>query len=460
MAPPRISVKAESFTESVIREMNRLAVAAGAVSLAQGFPDFACPPELKEAAAAAVAGDINQYAITWGSKPLRDAIATSTPRHFPGWGAIDPETQVTVTCGATEAMVAAMLGLLDPGDEVIIFEPYYENYGPDAILTGAVPRYVTLHEPDWSIDPDELREAFGPRTRGIVVNSPHNPTGKVFRRDELELIASLCVEFDAIAFTDDIYEHIVFDGEHIPLATLPGMADRTVSIHSMSKSYSVTGWRIGWTIAAPDLSVGIRRVHDFLTVGAAAPLQAAAVAALDFPDAYYDDLVAGYRDRRDVLVPALRDAGFRVHEPAGAYYVMTDIADLAEPDEDDVAFAMRLIREPGVAAVPGSSFFSRRELGRSKVRFAFPKRIETLEAAADRLARLAVRACRRPSAPRGHAPRHVLDQPARVSGVEAHERIGLDRLLDDLAADAGVQDRVDRARTVGLERDRQRVGPA
>ena len=305
---------------------------------------------------------------------------------FPGWGSIDPETQVTVTCGATEAMIAAMLGLLDPGDEVVVFEPYYENYGPDAILSGAVPRYVTLHEPDWSIDPDELRAAFGPKTRGIVVNSPHNPTGKVFTREELSLIAELCIEFDVIAFTDDIYEHIVFEGAHIPLATLPGMADRTVSIHSMSKSYSVTGWRIGWTIAAPDLSVGIRRVHDFLTVGAAAPLQAAAVVALGFPAAYYDDLVAGYRERRDLLLPALRDAGFRLSPPAGAYYVMTDIRDLT--DDDDVTFAMRLIADPGVAAVPGSSFFSKPELGRTKLRFAFPKRTETLHAAAERLARI------------------------------------------------------------------------
>ncbi|HEX7345443.1 MAG TPA: aminotransferase class I/II-fold pyridoxal phosphate-dependent enzyme [Candidatus Limnocylindrales bacterium] len=384
-----ISRKAESFTESVIREMNRVAVMHGAVSLAQGFPDFACPPELKRAVAEAVDADINQYAITWGSKPLRDAIAESTPRHFPGFGEIDPETQVTVTCGATEAMIAAMLGLLDPGDEVVIFEPYYENYGPDAILSGAVPRYVTLHEPDWSIDPDELRRAFGPKTRGLVLNSPHNPTGKVFSRDELELIASLCVEHDVIAFTDDIYEHLVYEGEHIPLATLPGMADRTVSIHSMSKTYSVTGWRIGWTIASPELSVGIRRVHDFLTVGAAAPLQQAAVTALRFPETYYDDLVEGYRERRDVLVPALKAAGFRVHEPRGAYYVMTDIRDLAEPGESDVTFAHRLIREPGVAAVPGSSFFSRPELGRTKLRFAFPKRIETLEAAAERLSTLA-----------------------------------------------------------------------
>ena len=385
----RISRKAESFTESVIREMNRVAVAHGAVSLAQGFPDFACPPELKRAVAEAVDADINQYAITWGSKPLRDAIVESTVRHFPGFGAIDPETQVTVTCGATEAMIAAMLGLLDRGDEVVIFEPYYENYGPDAILSDAVPRYVTLHEPDWSIDPDELRRAFGPRTRGIVVNSPHNPTGKVFSREELELIAALCVEHDVIAFTDDIYEHLVYEGEHIPLATLPGMAERTVSIHSMSKTYSVTGWRIGWTIASPVLSLGIRRVHDFLTVGAAAPLQAAAVTALCFPDSYYDELLAGYRARRDLLVPALRAAGFHVHEPAGAYYVMTDIRDLARDGEDDVAFAHRLIRDPGVAAVPGSSFFSKPKLGRSKLRFAFPKTRETLEAAAERLARLA-----------------------------------------------------------------------
>jgi aspartate/methionine/tyrosine aminotransferase len=386
MRASRISAKAERFTESVIREMNRLAVAHGAVGLAQGFPDFACPPELKRAVAEAVGADINQYAITWGSKPLRDAIAETTPRHFPGWGEIDPETQITVTCGATEAMIAAMLGVFDPGDEVIVFEPYYENYGPDAILSDATPRYVTLHEPDWSIDPDELRSAFNAKTRGIVVNSPHNPTGKVFSRAELELIAGLCQEFDVIAFTDDIYEHLVFEGEHIPLATLPGMAERTVSIHSMSKTYSVTGWRIGWAIAPADLSVGIRRVHDFLTVGAAAPLQAAAVTALAFPPAYYADLLAGYRERRDLLVPVLEAAGFRVHRPAGAYYVMTDIRDLT--DEDDVAFAHRLIRDPGVAAVPGSSFFSRPELGRTKLRFAFPKRRETLEAAADRLARL------------------------------------------------------------------------
>jgi aminotransferase len=382
----RISAKAESFTESVIREMNRLAVEAGAVSLAQGFPDFPAPQELKEAAAAALFADVNQYAITWGAKPLREAIAAKTARWHPGWTP-SPDTDITVVCGATEGMIASMLGLIDPGDEIVIFEPFYENYGPDAILSGAVPRYVTLHEPDWSIDPDELRAAVGPRTRAIVVNSPHNPTGKVFSRDELELIASICLEHDLLAFTDDIYEHIVYNGSHIPLATIPGMADRTVSINSMSKTYSVTGWRVGWVIAAPDLSVGVRRAHDFLTVGAAAPLQEAATVAMAMPDSYYEALVAGYRERRETLLPALAEAGFRLHEPDGAYYVMTDIAGLTS--DDDVTFARRLIHDPGVAAVPGSSFFSRPELGRTKLRFAFPKRLETLRAASERLAKLA-----------------------------------------------------------------------
>jgi len=382
----RISRKAETFTESVIREMNRLAVAAGAVSLSQGFPDFPCPPEIKEAAAAAIAADINQYAITWGATPLREAIAARTARTYPGWSP-EPATDITVTCGATEGMVAAMLGLLDPGDEILIFEPFYENYSPDAIMTGAIPRYVTLHEPDWTFDPDELRAAVTPRTRAIVLNSPHNPTGKVFSRAELETIATLCLKHDLIALTDDIYEHIVYRGEHIPLATLPGMADRTVSINSMSKTYSVTGWRIGWVVAPADLSVGVRKIHDFLTVGAAAPLQEAAVVALHFPDAYYERLAADYRARRDAILPALRAAGFGVFEPDGAYYVMTDIAALTTDDDD--TFARRLIADPGIAGVPGSSFYSRPELGRTKLRFAFPKRLETLAAAAERLARLA-----------------------------------------------------------------------
>jgi aminotransferase len=281
-------------------------------------------------------------------------------------------------------MIAAMLALVDPGEEVIVFEPFYENYGPDAILSGAVPRYVTLHEPDWRIEPDELRAAFGPRTRGIVLNTPHNPTGKVFSRDELELIAGLAQERDLIVFTDDIYEHILYAGEHIPIATIPGMAERTVAVNSLSKTYSVTGWRVGWVIAPAALTGAIRKVHDFLTVGAAAPLQAAGVVALGLPDAYYAGLAAAYRERRDVLLSALDAAGFRTYPPDGAYYVMTDVASLT--DDDDVTYAQRLTASPGVATVPGSSFYSRPELGRTKVRFAFPKRLETLHAAASRLA--------------------------------------------------------------------------
>lgn len=380
-----ISRKAASFTESVIREMTRLAMAHDAVNLAQGFPDFAAPAELKEAAKEAIDADLNQYAITWGARDFRHAIAAKTERFYPDW-AVDPETELTVTCGATEGMIGAMLSVLNPGDEVVIFEPFYENYGPDTILADAVPRYVTLHEPDWRIDPDELRAAFGPRTRGIVVNSPHNPTGKVFSREELGLIAELCVEHDVVAFTDDIYEHIVYAGEHVPLATLPGMRERTMAINSLSKTYSVTGWRVGWVIAPAHLTAGVRKVHDFLTVGAAAPLQAAGAVALGLPDSYYAQLAAGYRERRDVLLSALEAAGFRTWRPDGAYYVMTDISTLT--DADDVTFSRGLTASPGVAAVPGSSFYSRPELGRTKVRFAFPKRLETLNEAAARLARL------------------------------------------------------------------------
>ena len=384
MTRPRISRKAERFTESVIREMNRLAVAAGAVSLAQGFPDFACPPELKVAVAAAVDADINQYAITWGSKPLRDAIATSTPRQFPGWDAIDPETQVTVTCGATEAMIATMLGLLDPGDEVVVFEPFYENYGPDAILAGAAPRVVSLRPPDWTFDEAELRAAFNDRTRAIVINTPNNPTGKVFSREELRAIADLCMRYDAFAVTDEIYEHILYDGaEHVPIASLEGMAERTVTISALSKTYAVTGWRVGWAVAPSALMAGIRPVHDFLTVAAAAPLQLAGITALALPPAYYEETAAGYAERRDVMMRILVDTGFEASPPAGAYYVMADASHLGLGD--DVATAEHLVEEVGVATVPGSSFFSRPADGSHLLRFAFCKQIETLEAAGERL---------------------------------------------------------------------------
>jgi aspartate/methionine/tyrosine aminotransferase len=381
----RVSQKADQFTESVIREMTRLALEHSAVNLAQGFPDFACPTEIKDAASAAIYADINQYAITWGARDLREAIAEKTERFYPSWK-VDPQTSITVTCGATEGMIAVMLALLDPGDEVVVFEPFYENYGPDAILSGAVPRYVTLHEPSWSIDFSELRAAFGPRTRALVLNSPHNPTGKVFTRSELEAIAELCIEFDCYVLTDDIYEHILYAGEHIPMATIDGMAARTVAINSLSKTYSVTGWRVGWVIAPPALTAAIRKVHDFLTVGAAAPLQAAGAVALHLPDTYYAALAAAYRERRDTLVASLDAAGFRAFVPDGAYYVMTDITALT--NDDDVTFARALTASPGVATVPGSSFYSRPELGRNKIRFAFPKKLETLAAAADRLAQI------------------------------------------------------------------------
>ena len=384
-SPTTVSDKAARFTESVIRDMTRLALQHDAVNLAQGFPDFACPTELKEAASAALFADINQYAITWGARDFREAITAKTAHFYPDWS-VDPQTDITVTCGATEGMIAAMLALLNPGDEVVVFEPFYENYGPDAILSGAVPRYVTLHEPDWHIDFDELRAAFGPRTRGLVLNSPHNPTGKVFTRAELEMIAGLCVEHDAIVFTDEIYEHILYAGTHIPMATLPEMASRTVAVNSLSKTYSVTGWRVGWVIAPRVLTGAIRKVHDFLTVGAAAPLQAAGVVALGLPDSYYASLAADYLGRRDMLVAALDSAGFRTYVPHGAYYVMTDVAGLT--DEDDVTFARRLTESPGVATVPGSSFYSRPELGRTKIRFAFPKKLDTLREAASRLASL------------------------------------------------------------------------
>jgi aspartate/methionine/tyrosine aminotransferase len=384
----RPSAKAARFTESVIREMTRLAQLHGAVNLSQGFPDFPAPAEVKEAARRAIEADVNQYAITWGARPLRQAIARKFERLY--GVPVDPEREVTVTCGSTEAMMATLLAILNPGDEVITFEPFYENYGPDAILSGAVPRFVKLRPPDWTFDPDELARAFSARTRAVIVNTPNNPTGKVFTRAELEAIADLCRRHDALAVTDEIYEHILYDGAvHIPMATLPGMAERTVTINGMSKTYSVTGWRVGWTIAPSLLTDAIRKVHDFLTVGAAAPLQEAGALALELPASYYTALAAGYARRRDRLVPMLERAGFRVYRPAGAYYAMTEIEGLGW--DDDVAFARHLVQDVGIAVVPGSSFYNDPRDGRRQVRFAFCKKDETLDEAERRLARLARR---------------------------------------------------------------------
>jgi aminotransferase len=386
VAEIRVSQKAGSFTESVIREMTRLAVKAGAINLAQGFPDFACPQELKDAAKAAIDADVNQYAITWGAQGFREAIAGKFERTY--GTAVDANRQICVTCGSTEAMIASVLAIVDPGDEVVVFEPFYENYGPDAILSGAVPRYVTLHEPGWTFDEKELSKAFNTRTRGIILNTPNNPTGKVFSRAELNVIAGLCQRWGVVAFTDEIYEHMTYDGHaHIPIITIPGMEDRTVTINAMSKTYSVTGWRVGWTVASPQLTDGIRKVHDFLTVGAAAPLQEAGVVAMNLPDTYYKQLEADYLERRDLMLGILDGAGFRTYKPYGAYYIMTDISDLGF-EGDDVEIAKRLTADIGVASVPGSSFYSRPELGRTKLRFSFCKKLETLRAAGERLATL------------------------------------------------------------------------
>lgn len=379
------SARVADFKESVIREMTRLALEHGAVNLAQGFPDFAAPVELKAAAQTAIAEDINQYSITWGSKPFRDAICTYYRRFYDL--ELDPERELTVCCGSTEGMIATLLALLNPGDEVVLFEPFYENYWPDSQLSGAVCRYVTLRPPDWTFDPGQLRAAFTKRTRALILNTPNNPTGRVFTRDELTAIARLCQEYDCLLITDEIYEHIIFDGtRHVPPIVLAGMRDRCVLVNSLSKTFSVTGWRVGWVIAPPDLTASIRKVHDFLTVGAASPLQQAGVTALQLPDSYYAQLARNYEAKRNHLLSILEAAGFACYVPQGAYYIMCEIPDLGF--KDDVAFSRYLLQEIGIAAVPGSSFFSDPATGSHLIRFCFAKRSETLEAAADRLQRL------------------------------------------------------------------------
>jgi aspartate/methionine/tyrosine aminotransferase len=379
--------RASTFTESVIREMTRVANQYGAINLAQGFPDFPMPAPMKDAACAAIHGDINQYAITWGTPALRLAIAAK----YRKWYAmeVDPEREITVTCGATEAMAAVFLALVDPGDEVIVFEPYYENYGPDAILAGATPVYVPLEGLDWKLDPEKLRSAFTNRTRAIVVNTPHNPTGRVFTREEIGLIAELCEKYDAVAVTDEIYEHIRYAGSHHVLATWPGMRERTITISGLSKTFSCTGWRLGYAIAPAGFTSPIRKVHDFLTVGAPAPLQAAGAIGMAFGAEYYNKIALEYRERRDVMVSALQEAGFRFSSPEGAYYILADFSGLS--DLRGISFAMWLAQEVGVATVPGASFYHDPRLGETVTRFAFCKKPETLERAAERLASLAAK---------------------------------------------------------------------
>jgi aminotransferase len=382
---PRVADRVQHFTESVIREMTRLNAMYGGINLSQGFPDFPAPEEIKEAAVKAIRDDINQYAVTWGTPILRQNLAQKY-----GWFnglSIDADKHITVTCGATEAMISAMLATLNPGDKFIVLQPFYENYWPDGMISGAEPIFVNLYAPEFRWDEAELRAAFAKGARAIILNNPNNPTGRVFTREELQFLADLCIEYDALCFTDEIYEHILYDGrKHISLATLDGMADRTITISGFSKTYSVTGWRIGYCIASEDISKAIRKVHDFLTVGAPAPLQEAAAVALKFPRSYYDQLVVDYTNRRELCLRALHDAGFTFNPVEGAYYVMTDFS--AFGYKHDVEFAHYLVKEIGVASVPGSSFYMPPELGRRQVRFCFPKKEETLIAAGERLTQL------------------------------------------------------------------------
>lgn len=383
----RTAVRTHSFTESVIRDMTRVARRHDAINLAQGFPDFAAPQLLKDAACEAIQADVNQYAITWGTPALRTAIAR---KYLQWYGmAVDRDREVTVTCGATEAMAAVMLATVDPGDEVVVLEPFYENYGPDAVLCQAAPVFVPLEPPAFRLDPERLAPAISRRTRAIVINTPNNPSGRVFDEDEMRAVAQLCIENDILAITDEIYEHIVYEGGHIPLAALPGMRDRTITISGLSKTFSVTGWRIGTIVAPADLTDAIRKVHDFLTVGAPAPLQEACAAGMEgLGSDYYDAIARDYRERRDILYAGLRDAGFVCRAPEGAYYIMADFSALSTLD--DMAFSHWLARECGVAPVPGSSFYNRPEDGSTLVRFAFCKKAGTLERAVARLRRFFV----------------------------------------------------------------------
>jgi aspartate/methionine/tyrosine aminotransferase len=386
LAARYLSERTSRFTESVIRDMTRQAIRYGAINLAQGFPDFAAPDLIKKAAHEAIDADLNQYSITWGAKPLRNAIAE---RYRKAYGIeLDPEREITVVCGATEGMIASLLGTVNAGDEVIVFEPFYENYTPDIQLCGGVRKTVKMRAPDWSFDRDELRAAFSPKTKAIIINTPNNPSGKVFSREELEFIGSLCQEFDALIITDEIYEYITYDGaKHVPAITLPGLRERSILVNSMSKTFSVTGWRVGWVIASPELTDSVRKVHDFLTVGAASPLQQASAVALAAGEDYFDHLSHDYQARRDRMLSVLDAAGLPYRKPDGAYYVMCDISGLGF--SDDFAFARHLLENVGVIGVPASSFYSDRSEGSQQMRFCFCKKFETLDAAGERLTKLA-----------------------------------------------------------------------
>ncbi len=376
------SNRTTNFTESIIREMTRRNAEVDGINLAQGFPNFNPPEELIEAAYKALKDGFNQYSITWGSPRLREAIAEKA-----GWYngiQADPAKNVTVTCGATEAMMSAMLAIINPGDEVIVFEPFYENYGPDSIVSGAEPVYVRLYEPDFHFDPEELRRAFSDRTKAIIINTPHNPSGKVFTRAELEYISQLCNEFDVLVATDEIYEHILYDGAvHVSPASVPGLEGRTITINSLSKTYSATGWRVGWAIAPEEITNAIRKVHDFLTVGAPAPLQEAGVTALRMPEEYYARLANFYRHERDTLLDAVTKAGFAPYIPRGAYYMLTDISSFGY--DDDMQFAIHLVQDAGIAAVPGRAFYTEPRTAATKLRFAFCKTQDVLDEAIRRL---------------------------------------------------------------------------
>jgi aminotransferase len=370
----------ETFTESVIREMTRVSDAMNGLNLSQGFPDFESPAEIKAAAIKAINANWNQYPVTFGEPELRHAISRKALRY--NKIKCNPDTDITVTCGATEAMIATLKAIINPGDEIIIFEPFYENYGPDGILSGATPKYVTLHTPDWQFDNDELAAAFNNKTKAIIINTPNNPTGKVFSRKEFEFIAGLCEKWDCYAITDEIYEHILYDGfEHISLASLPGMSERTITINSISKTYSVTGWRVGWAIAPPNITARIRKVHDFLTVGAPTPFQHAAAEALDFPDSYYVGLHDKYEKSRNFLSETLIEFGFKPFIPKGAYYIITDVSELYPilGAKDDLDFSIKLIEKTRVATVPGFSFYCGKNVISKQVRFAFCKKQETLQ---------------------------------------------------------------------------------